>query len=349
MAHHKDETKETLSQVRNNLAERQARIKTRSISLRNMRVKDNFHFEVDNISLYVAVAGRGADTLPIKQLCSAIGMGLGFYASNPALLNSKIFEERLRALEEDDAQRIIRYIQTDQGNQLLAILPVTHQAPNYIDVIDPLLDTLPKNTAIRLSNHEQVDLEHRLSIRISMLDYPIEMKGDKQHEVEKCELGFFVDLSEDGRGGTMRMTSMLYNQWCGNGAMISYDHHPYFSYNYRGIRAVDLGAAIKSSINRFGSDLSIIHTKLMESEKVVMSRNQAAGFLKGLEARRDVSLGFIRKVRKDIETGNTDQISRWRAVNAITQRAQGLPYDGRVQHEIVAGHLLGLDLQQEAA
>jgi hypothetical protein len=212
-----------------------------------------------------------------------------------------------------------------------------------------LLDTLPENSEIRLSNHESVDTEHRLSMRISLMDYPIEMRGDKQHAVEKCELGFFIDMSEDNRGGNMRMTSMLYNQWCANGAMVSYDHHPYFSYNYRGIRAVDLGAAIKSSIGRFGDDMGIIHSKLVESEKIVMSKAQAAGFLKGLESRRDISLGFIRKVRKDIEGGQVDQISRWRAINAITQRAQGLPYDGRIQHEFVAGHLLGLDLQQEAA
>lgn len=334
--------RDTLAGIRDGLVERHARIKTRSISLKNFKVLDHTHFQVDGIDLYAT------DNLPIKHLCSAIGMGAGFYDKNPNLLNTTIFETRFQAMEDDDATRIIRYQQTQIGNLLMAILPIAHQSANYADVLDPLVDVIPENSAIRLSNHERVDAEHRLSLRISLLDYPIPMKRT-DGSPEPCELGFFVDMSEDGLSGKMTMTSMLYNQTCSNGAMVTYDSHPYFSYNYRGIRAVDLSAAIKSAIGRFGEDVAFLHKKVTESDAKSLSKSGALGFLKGLEARRDVSLGFIRKVRAEVESSNVELLSRWRVVNAITFGAQKLNYDQRVRHEFVAGHLLGLNVLQEAA
>lgn len=343
MAHKK--IKETLGTIQQTLAARQANIRTRAVNLRNVKVVDYNHLEVDGIQFYT----QPDDKLAIKQLCSAIGMSLGFYEKNPSTLNVEIFTRRLQGLDEDEGERMFRYIQTEQGLRLLAILPTSHQAPNYIDVIDPLADVLPEATEIRLTNHDHVDSEHRLSMRLSVPIYPIDIKPEDRQVGEPCEMGFFLDMSEDGRGGKMVMTGMVYNLSCTNGAMVSYDHHPYFEYNYRGIRAVDLGAAIKSVVGRFAGDVNTIKGRLIESEKNVMSRVQAAGYLRGLESRRDMSVGFLRKVRKQVDSMDTDRISRWRLVNMITQAAQSLPYDGRVQHEFVAGRLLGLDLEQEAA
>lgn len=310
-----------------------------------MKVIDYNHLEVDSIPLYT----EQDDKLAIKQLCSSIGMGLGFYNKNPSTLNVEIFTKRLQAMDEDEGERIIRYIQTEKGNRLLSILSISHQAPNYIDVIDPLMQTLPDDTEIRLSNHEHVDAEHRLSLRLSLPLYAIDVKPSDKKVGEPCELGFFLDMSEDGRGNKMVMTGMVYNLTCTNGAMISYDHHPYFEYNYRGIRAVDLSAAIKSVVSRFGEDIEIVMSRLADSEKNVLTKIQAAGYLKGLESRRDMSSGFLRKVRKALESSDVERVSRWRLINNITQEAQKLPYDGRIQHEMVAGQLLGLDLQQDQA
>lgn len=341
-------TVETLHEISNELAQRQKQIRTKAINLKDLEVIDHSHFKIHGLELKVQNLGGGdLDPLPLKQLCSAIGMGLGFYQDNPSLLNTKIFSERFRGLDEADGERIIRYRETEEGNRLLSILPAHHQAPNYVDIITPLAEHLPENTEMRLSNHGVVDTEHRLSMRISLLDYPLAIKS-RDKDNEPCELGFFIDMSEDGRGGKMTATSMVYNQTCSNGAMITYDRHPYFSYNYRGIQGVDLGAALKSMVGRFASDIEPIHARMIESEKTLLTKNQALGFLKGLESDRSVSLGFIRKVRKEVETGALEQLSKWRVINAITFNAQTLPYDGRVQHEFVAGHLLDLNLKQAA-
>jgi hypothetical protein len=155
-------------------------------------------------------------------------------------------------------------------------------------------------------------------------------------------------MSEDGRGGKMALTNMVYNQTCANGAMVTYDRHPYFEYNYRGIKAVDLASAIRSAIGRFGDDLHYIHARMMDSEKRLFSKSQALSFLRQVENRRDVSLGFLRKVRKEIDAQNIESISHYRVINMITQEAQKLHYDGRVQHEYVAGQLMGLDLKEAA-
>jgi hypothetical protein len=232
----------------------------------------------------------------------------------------------------------------------MAILPVIHQSPNYADVVDPLLDTVPENSIVRLSNHERVDVEHRFSMRISFPEYQIPMiKREEGGKPEPCELGFFIDMSEDGLGGPMRMTSMIYNQTCTNGAFVTYDSHPYFSYNYRGIRAVDLSAAIRSALGRFGEDMEFLQKKVQESNEKAFTKNAALGYLKGLEARRDVSLGFIRKVRAEVESSSVETVTRWRVVNAMTFSAQKLNYDQRVRHEFVAGNLLGLNILQDAA
>jgi hypothetical protein len=348
----RDESKDVkLVDIRDSLATRQAKVKTLAVNLNKFEVLSYDKFRVEGKDFYVENLGKEGevrlDTLPVKQLCSAIGMNLGFYMDNPENLNTTIFNERLRLLEDDDAIRNLRFMETDKGNRLLAILPMIHQAPNYADVLDPLVQALPSNHIIRLSNASSVDEMHRLTMRISLMDYPVVVdEGDRQ--TDAAELGMFLDMSEDGRGGKMSLTSFVYNQVCTNGAMVSYDAHPYFSYNYRGIRAVDLGQAIKSAIGRFEGDLSEISKRLNDSAGQSMTKNHALGFLKNLEQRRDLSLGFVRKVRKDMESKEFEKINRYRLLNVITEAAQKLPYDGRVATETVAGSLLGLNLQNVA-
>lgn len=337
-----------LEEVRDSLAERQRKIHSKTISLRDVKVLDHNTIEVEGMKFEAPVLGdRGVDPHVIRQLCKTIGMSSGFYNANPSVLNTEIFRERFASIEEDEANRQIRWREQDGKNILLAILPVEHQAPNYVDIVEPFLETVPGNSIVRLTNHEHVDTDHRLTMRISLSDYAMTVKG-RDHEPEHCELGFFLDMSEDGNGPKMTATSMLYNQWCTNGAMTTYDSHPYFEYNYRGIRAADLKAALNSMVNRFAGDVETINDRVIAAEKDVMSKSQALGFLKGLESRREISLGFIRKVRHDLESKNVEQISRWRVINNITFAAQSLPYDGRVQHEFVAGSLLGLNLKQAA-
>lgn len=340
----------SLTEVREALNARSERVKTKTINLRNFKVTGPNTFSVDGLTFTVRTTESGMDSNPIRQLCSAIGMSPGFFHKNPTMLNQHIFEERFRLLDEEEASRNLRYVQEEDGtNRMLALLPLEHQAPNYVDIIEPLFSVLPKDAAIiRLSNHEHVNDEHRLSMRISLTDYQLKVQG-RNHDPENCDLGLFIDMSEDGRGGKMTLTSMLYNQWCTNGAMVSYDSNPYFTYNYRGIRAVDLSASIKSAIGRVGDDMQTIFNLVQESEeKMIMTKNGSLGFLKAVEERRDVSLGFIRKIRKEVEASNVESISRWRVINHITQHAQGLPYDRRVQHEFVAGSLLGLNLANAA-
>jgi len=335
----------TIVDIQTHLDERNKTVKTKAIKLQNFEVLAHDRFKTGDLELYVQI--EPLDLLPIKQLCSSIGMSSAFYMDNPSSLNVTIFNERLRGLEESEGDRILRYRQTDRGNRLLAILPMAHQAPNYIDVVNPLIEALPSNHVVRLANYSEVDDAHRLSLRVSLLDFPVNV-DERGGRSDPAELGLFIDMSEDGSGARMALTNMVYNQTCSNGAMVTYDRHPYFEYNYRGIKSVDLAQAVKSAISRFADDLSFIHQRMNENEKKLLTKGEALSFLRSLESRRDISLGFIRKVRKELDGRPFEHISRFRVVQEITQAAQKLHYDGRVRHEFVAGNILGLDIRQAA-
>jgi hypothetical protein len=338
--------KQKLVAIGDVLSSRQDEIHSDRVNLKNVKVQDHSTLMYAGKEIRIPSHSQRLDSSPVRQLCHAIGMSPSFYMANSSTLNTEIFESRFAGLEDSEASRILRYRETKEGNVLLSILPMAHEMVGYSDIVEPLIDVLPDNIAIRLSNHESVDFEHRFSMRISLLDYPVVMKN--LNKDEPCEFGLFIDMSEDGVGGHMKLTTMLYNQICTNGAMISYDSNPYFEYNYRGIKAVDLKAAVQSSIKRLGADVELLQTKIQESDQIILSKAQAIGWLKGMESRRDVSLGFLRKVRNEIENKEIETISQWRVINALTYAAQSLPYDGRVKHEFFAGALLNLDLQEAA-
>jgi hypothetical protein len=334
-----------VSEILSVLEARQATIRSRAINLNNFRVIDNAHFTVDGIELFV----DPRDTLPVRQLCSQIGMPLGFYRKNPSALNQTIFETHLREVEgrddegkRDKGDRLIRYkVHPDGRNQLLSILPTVHQTVPYVDVIRPLVDALPDDAIIRLSNHDQVDLDHRFTLRASFPEFRLEARDN-----DPLEMGLYLDVSEDGLA-KYTMTGFLYRLICENGAMATFDEHPYFEYNHRGIRAIDLGAAVQSAIGRFGDDLQFVHTRAQEATRAVMSKEEMEAFLRDLENHRNVSAGFLRKVRRELVSKNVPHLTRYDVVQEITQQAQTLPHAGRVQHEYLGGRLLGLNLHND--
>jgi hypothetical protein len=340
----------TIPEIVASLEARQSQIHSRAINLRNLQVIDNRHFKVDDIDLFV----DPQDEHPIKQLCSNIKMSYGFYASNPSALNQTIFDTKLKEIEgstdnrdnderkRDKGDRIIRYrTGLDGRNQLLAILPVAHQSVPYVDVIRPIAEALPKDAIVRLSNHDRVDQQHRFTMRASFPQLNFQAADN-----DPLEMGMYLDVSEDGVG-KYTMSGLLYRLVCENGATVTFNNHPYFEYNYRGIRPVDLGAAVTSAIGRFGSDLAFVQQRCLESTKAIMSKDEVDSFVRQLEAHRNVSAGFLRKVRKELTAKTAPSLSRWDVVNEITLQAQQLPHNGRVQHEYLGGQLLGLNLTTE--
>lgn len=340
-----------IDDVQTVLAERQASVRSRAINLRNFEVLGNRQFRVDGIELYVPER----DDHPIKQLCSLIGMSLGFYKANPSVLNTTIFATRLQDVigstpanatgeerkSKDNGDRMLRFRADEIGNRLLSILPMQHQTVTYMDALRPVIGALPPDAVISLSNHDRVDIDHHFTLRARFPKFSFEA-ADR----DPIEMGLYMDMSEDGLNKFV-MTSFLERLVCTNGAMQTFDEHPYFEYNYRGIRPMDLGAAMTSAIDRFGQDLAFVHSRVLESTKLMMSKDEMQGFLLDLENRRTVSSGFIRKIRKELVAQDIQHISRWRVINEITQRAQGLPHAQRVQHEFVAGGLLGLNVHQD--
>lgn len=336
-----------LSEIQDVLEARHREIDTRIIELANLRVIDNYHFIADGVELYV----DPMDDLPLKQLCSLIGMSYGFYRKNPGALNQQIFDTHLRELrsdntdaeKEDKGARIFRFRrQPDGKNRLLAILPTNHVVMPYVSIIDPLMSALPGDARVRLSNHETVDHDHRLTLRVSFPQFHLEAVQN-----DPLEMGMFLDLSEDLGTGRDRMTGMLYRLVCENGAMTTFNDHPYFEFNHRGIRPVDLGAAFSSAVSRFGNDLEFVHQRALESTRAIMTKEEVEAFLRDLENHRNVSAGFLRKVRQEITTRSMSEISRWDVVGQITQQCQSLPHHGRIQHEFLAGRLLGLNLHTD--
>ena len=329
----------TLKTVREQLQSRAAEVVTETIDLADLKVHGNNVFSVKGTELVVPED----DELPVKQLCGIIGMNHGFYKANPGALNTNIFDTRFRGMADTEAgQRIIRYRRTLEGNRLLSLLPLAYKGVSYPDVLSPVIGALPDDTIIRHMNPTSVDDDHRFSLRATFPSLELRAPGAFSED-DPIEVGLFIDMSEDGLG-KFRLTSMLFQLVCSNGAMVEYDRQPLLSWNYRGIAGPDFGAAALNAFGRFRSDMAYFGHRVAEARAALLNKDEALDYLRGLENRRDFSRTFLRGVRKELDAREISGVTRWQALAEVTLQAQRLPYTQRVNHEFAVGRVLGLSL-----
>lgn len=266
-----------------------------------------------------------------KQLCGLIRYPAKVFDENEPALNMRIMAERLRGVRASN--HLVKWVDGDDGRELRAVLPHPYTSIRDQDLVKIAIDSFPDVQF----NKPSLD-SYTTTMRL------VSPRDEFDIEGEKLRLAANLSCSEVG-DSKLVVDTMIFVPRCTNGNIVTWGSARYFTHNYREVQANDLRDVYSNLLTRYRLELENIRRLLVAASRKKYTHDQVVEMWNRLKVHRSASKGFIEEIESGfVLEAETTQKSHWELVQHITQKAQDLPAEQRIRHEVFAGMLLELDL-----
>lgn len=275
-----------------------------------------------------------------KQLCKSASVPFSVFKRASQELAADLFGEFIPGLKDKERKFAVRAL---PGKTLLrALLPLDYPDIRNSEVLEQAIKVFPGTMA--LVNRAQWMDENDAPYLNTRLIFPGQGKEINNDQVY---LGLDIGSSELG-AGELLINVLLFRRVCENGAIATYENHPYFSYDYKGGGlSLDFSMVLETCFKRMEKDVDAFWSAVTEAMGRAILPKDAVAWAQQLEEKRHLNKGVTVKVQRYLE--KTPAASNWDFVNAITATARGYREQLRTRYETTAGRILGLNFSRATA
>jgi len=271
-----------------------------------------------------------------RQLCKHAGLSWGFFGKASSDLLRDTFREFLPGLK-DPVMKLALKMYGKKRTVVRAVLPV-----DYPD----------------LRNSQILEALGSLTVPFEIDDAPWADAVDSP--VMRTRLVFKHEAFDDSNGDTLRIgidivgselgacdleeNIIIWKQICANGMVATYGKKPFFCFNYKTTTVPALEPILKMSMERGSTDSQRIMAKVEKAVQTTVTANEAIELFKKMYQSNHLNKGVALQTIAAIEKDGCTNL--WEAVNCLTSAARGYRDLKRLEYELAAGGLLGLNFDR---